>query len=585
MYLWMKCTCRLALAYAMTFASIGCAPPGANPAAPEGVPASEEAPLNDQAASEGTTILVGSDRYYVRASRAEAPKTAAPEPIKATEPELTQTIEPKHKTKPGARVKPKPKSAPKAVDIEFVLSKSKDISVGMASDAPEGRMQNDDVSFVPASITKVLTAAAALRGLGSDFRFKTRIGFDVNSAGQATNLILHSDGDPTMGTAMPEAVKPTRMMDIINALKSKGVREIQGAITLISQDPRVDDAVYAQGISELDARECYGAMASTFNFKSNCSEVRVNAKSGFRWDGAGAGDTLTNSLETLIGDRTSLSLLAMFSPERILQGFALRGTYIAKTPKTLQLKLPVANAVGWYSGELLKTLRANQIAVQKSVIKSAKTAAERSAAMAELARFGSNVLIIESPPLAAIAEEMNKHSDNFLADALFKAIGARLATGEPNLSFASQRKIRESLDHWLTADGHRNWKDEFQFYDGAGLSADSRATPRAFLAVLRQLSKEPTFPALWNSLSVAGVDGTLGDRMKQTSAAGKVRGKTGTLTGSYQLVGFIPKVSGSATEYIPFVILTATTSRNRHVVRKFQDAVVVKLYETINSAH
>ncbi len=582
----MKSSCRIALAYTVIFVSIGCAPPGSDPAAPEGVPTNAEAPPSDQATHEGTTVLVGSDRYYVRASRTETPKTEIQEPVKTTEPAVTQTIEQEPKTKQSVPLKtPKPKSVskPKAVDIEFVLSKSKDISVGLASDAPEGRMQNDDVPFVPASITKVLTAAAALRGLGAEFKFKTRIGFDLNSSGQATNLIIHSDGDPTMGTSMSEAAKPTRMIDIVTALKSKGVREIHGNITLISQDPRVDDAVYAQGISERDARECYGAMASTFNFNSNCSEVRVNAKSGFRWEGAGAGDGLTNSVETLVGNRTSLSLSAMFSPERILRGFTLRGTYIAKTPKTLQLRLPVANAVGWYSGELSKALRANQIALHKCVVKSAKTATERSSAMTELARFGSNVVIIESPSLAAILEEMNKHSDNFLADSLFKAIGARFTKNEPILAIASQRKVRESLEHWLTADGHRNWKDEFQVYDGAGLSIDSRATPRAFLAVLRQLAKEPNFPALWNSLSVAGVDGTLGDRMKQTSAAGKVRGKTGTLTGSYQLVGFIPKVGRSTTEYVPFVILTATTSQNRNVVRRFQDAVVVKLYETINS--
>jgi D-alanyl-D-alanine carboxypeptidase len=60
-----------------------------------------------------------------------------------------------------------------------------------------------------------------------------------------------------------------------------------------------------------------------------------------------------------------------------------------------------------------------------------------------------------------------------------------------------------------------------------------------------------------------------------------VRGKTGTLSGAYQLVGYVPKKVGGQTEYIPFVILTSTNVRNREKVRKFQDALVVKIAESV----
>ena len=89
------------------------------------------------------------------------------------------------------------------------------------------------------------------------------------------------------------------------------------------------------------------------------------------------------------------------------------------------------------------------------------------------------------------------------------------------------------------------------------------------------------FAALWDSLPTAGEDGTLADRMNKTSAAGKVRGKTGTLSGAYQLVGYVPKQVGGHTEYIPFVILTSTNVRNREKVRKFQDALVVKIADSV----
>ncbi|MDX9731296.1 MAG: D-alanyl-D-alanine carboxypeptidase [Bdellovibrionales bacterium] len=66
--------------------------------------------------------------------------------------------------------------------------------------------------------------------------------------------------------------------------------------------------------------------------------------------------------------------------------------------------------------------------------------------------------------------------------------------------------------------------------------------------------------------------------MKGTKAAGRVRGKTGTLRGAYQLVGYIP----AAGRYVPFVILTSTTVANRERVRSFQDAVVEKMIEALD---
>ena len=247
----------------------------------------------------------------------------------------------------------------------------------------------------------------------------------------------------------------------------------------------------------------------------------------------------------------------------------------------MKLELPIGNAAGWYSQELFKALRAGKIVVTKPLAKYALSANERATAMAMLERSGATKVAVESAPLSAIVTATNKPSDNFFADSIFKALGSRSGPADQPLGTASRSKIREALDGWLRADGHAAWSGDFNFYDGAGLSADNRATPRAFLAVLRQLVKEPTFLTLWNSLPIAGVDGTLAERMRNTTAAGKVHGKTGTLSGAYQLVGFIPKVRENNTEYIPFVILTSTTVRNRDLIRRFQDAVVVKMYDAV----
>jgi len=65
--------------------------------------------------------------------------------------------------------------------------------------------------------------------------------------------------------------------------------------------------------------------------------------------------------------------------------------------------------------------------------------------------------------------------------------------------------------------------------DGSGLSRHDLITPRAAVALLRYASKQPWFEAFYDSLPIAGVDGTLEDRLKNTPATGHVRAKTGSV--------------------------------------------------------
>lgn len=483
-------------------------------------------------------------------------------------------------TKSKSSKKAKPTSKP--IDVEFVLTKSQTISVGVASLAPQARVQNGDKPFIPASVTKVMTTAAALEELGEEFKFQTRIGFDLNAAGQATGVVVVADGDPTVGLTNVRAGAPNRMQEIATAMKARGVHEVLGVITLVSMDPRMDTTTYAPGIPNVDIRECYGSLAASFNFRSNCAGARLNSKTGFQWESPAIGSGVTTEVETSSGQKNSLTLEPLLSPERLFLGFRVAGTYLAKSPRVLQLRLPIGNAASWYGQSLISALKTAHIQAAKASMKFAKTSEERTLALREMERHRDQAIVLESAPLSSIVEATNKPSDNFLADSLFKAVGSRRGARDESLVNASRLRLKVNTEKWLRADGHGSWSDELHFVEGAGLSSENRATPRAFLSVMRQLTKQPYFPVLWNSLPIAGDDGTLADRMKQTIAEGKVRGKTGTLTGSYQLVGYLPKARGANVEYIPFVILTSTVARERGVVRKFQDALVVEMMAAVS---
>lgn len=534
-------------------------------------------PLADRELVEASQIYLGTDQLFLVT---QPSSQASEDDLKPSGPAPETSTAASNQAPSPTASKPKPKPKPTPVNVEYILTKSKDISVGLTSDAPSARVQNDAKPFVPASITKVITTAVALKRLGEDFRFKTVITYSQDG-GAASGVVVYADGDPTVEFDSYDAGAPHRMKEMASALKAKGVAEIRGPMTLMSSDLRLDHVRYAEGIPKIDMRECYGSLAGSFNYQRNCARATLHSTSGFKWESPSIGKFLKGELGTSAGTRNSLGIEVLLSETRILDGFRLNGTYDAKSPGALRWKLPIGNAAGWYADEFAKALQAKQVKVTDFSIQYPQSQMERTNATSSMKSNAENSLVFESATLAAIAEATNKPSDNFLADALFKAVGLQSKTDGDDALGAGQTSVRETVTEWLHQEGLPELQDELRFLDGAGLSSDNLATPRAFLAVLRQLPKEKTFPILWDSLPTAGEDGTLSNRMKSTSAAGKVRGKTGTLSGSYQLVGYVPKRVGSHTEYIPFVILTSTTARNRDKVRKFQDALVVKIADSV----
>ena len=80
--------------------------------------------------------------------------------------------------------------------------------------------------------------------------------------------------------------------------------------------------------------------------------------------------------------------------------------------------------------------------------------------------------------------------------------------------------------------------------DGSGLTITNRSSAADVVTLLNRARRSPYGKALFDSLPVAGRDGTLADRMKGTAAAGRCHAKTGTLTGVSALSGYCYNRSG-----------------------------------------
>lgn len=168
----------------------------------------------------------------------------------------------------------------------------------------------------------------------------------------------------------------------------------------------------------------------------------------------------------------------------------------------------------------------------------------------------AEVAEVAGPPLAEIVQRLLEVSDNEAAEVLLRHIG--LAESGDGSFEGGQQGVRRTL----TANGIKMRGSVL--YDGSGLSRRNRMRPRMMVDVIRWIA-DPARPALRPALTglpVAGYTGSLSDRMDQGPAAGpgRVRAKTGTLTGVTSLAGIAEDLDGNL---MAFVLMSDEIPKDR----------------------
>jgi D-alanyl-D-alanine carboxypeptidase/D-alanyl-D-alanine-endopeptidase (penicillin-binding protein 4) len=162
-----------------------------------------------------------------------------------------------------------------------------------------------------------------------------------------------------------------------------------------------------------------------------------------------------------------------------------------------------------------------------------------------------------SPELSRLVQRMNLVSDNFYAEMLLKQVGARIR-GEGTTAAGARVVVRELNQRGVPLDGVR-------IADGSGLSTYDRLTARALAALLISAWSDATIKDPFvASLPIAGVSGTLKDRMRRAPAYANVYAKTGTTSTSSTLSGYV------RTRYV-FSILQNGNPVAWYYARKTQD--------------
>lgn len=175
----------------------------------------------------------------------------------------------------------------------------------------------------------------------------------------------------------------------------------------------------------------------------------------------------------------------------------------------------------WAARALRKAMRSAGIRVTRSTTLSTGTTPGRARLVVEEA----------SPRMHKLIELTNSPSDNFFAETLLKGLGAAFGTGGTTNDGAAV--VRSVIAARLGLHPQLN--------DGSGLSRYDRTTVAQVVSLLRQMQGNH---ALYNSLSIAGVRGTLANAMLGTRAANNLRGKTGTLHDVANMVGYCTARNG-----------------------------------------
>ena len=173
--------------------------------------------------------------------------------------------------------------------------------------------------------------------------------------------------------------------------------------------------------------------------------------------------------------------------------------------------------------------------------------------------------------MAEALKRLNKESDNLNAEMILYALAYQQNPDEPA---STERGIAvvQQLMAQLGFDAK-----SYSMVDGSGLSNQNYLTPELLVAVLKYMHQSQHFELFRQSLPVAGVDGTLANRMKNSAANRKLMAKTGSLTGVSTLSGYVTASNG---HLLAFSILVQNfTERASFVAVNYIDKICEALAE------
>jgi serine-type D-Ala-D-Ala carboxypeptidase/endopeptidase (penicillin-binding protein 4) len=395
----------------------------------------------------------------------------------------------------------------------------------------------------PASNVKLITSAAALSVLDTNFQFKTSVFIDKSASGSETvqNMYLKGYGDPDLTTSDLDS--------LAYAIRRLGINRIVNNI--IVDDSFFDDQYWGSSWSWDDESDPDAPFINALSINKNCIGINIAADS----------KDISISLEpntgfvsvfnkaTVVLDSIHMPLKIRRFPLANVNTIMIEGD-IFRYGRITQ-KIPLSRPE-FYAGTLFKEslLRAG-VSVSGDIVSGVVPDG-----ILEIARHVQ--------PIQKVVETMNKQSDNLSAENLLKVMGATKngIPGSAKNGVFIENKFLSSLGMDTT---------QFSLADGSGVSRHNLLSADQLIQLLVALNKQPRlFMLFYNSLPVAGMDGTIAGRMIEYPAAYNLHAKTGTLNGVTCLSGYVQTRDG---EMLAFAIMMQNFVSPASKYRQAQDKI------------
>lgn len=408
--------------------------------------------------------------------------------------------------------------------------------------------------MMPASTMKLVTTYSGLSILGPDYRWRTNAYADGTLDANGVlhgNLYIQGTGDPKL--------VPEELIDLVQKIHKAGITGVDGALVLDKRyfDPSTRDLPPFDD----DATAPYnvGPDPLLYAFKSLSFTLTPSA------DGTVTIDVLPALSQLQIdnhmravngpcrGDAASVSPTVTPQPNGTVVA-SFDGDYSVRCgPRTLNVA--VLDHTAFFAGGFLALWQQTG---------GTFTGATREGAVPAGARL---VATHQGPVLSDIVRDINKFSNNTMARNLFLTIGA--TEERPP---ATPAKSARAIEAFLRRDSVD--MQDLTLDNGSGLSRDEHVSALSLADLLQRANASPVAQVFVESLPIAGVDGTMRNRLTNQGAGGNAHIKTGTLRDVRAIAGYVASADGNS-----YVVVSLINDPHSEAARAAHDALLEWVYQ------
>ena len=418
----------------------------------------------------------------------------------------------------------------------------------------------------PASNMKLYTVAAALDKLSPDYRFKTSV-YAIqrpNASGVVRgHLTIYGRGDPTFAARFNNGDYFKGIDNLASRIASAGIKRVEG--DLVGDESYFVGAKYGSGWEWEDLTWSYGAEISPLTVNDNALDLFIkpgHAVTAPAVITTGPPDPLLTIVNKVVtaskGTKRELNIYRGLGENTVtivgnipIDDAGYTGAISISHPALLfvyLLRTALAQKGVVITGKSRTTGTVNQ-PILPPIPEIANVIGTNGA---PLPKVQFEITTLESPPFSVIAAQTLKPSQNLYTELILRTLGT-MTPPPPTMSPSRQTSEDlgiEAVRSFLKTAGIQ--AESLRLNDGSGLSRDDMITADSTVQLLTFMNKHRYADVFRAALPIAGVDGTLRNRMRGTAAQNNVRAKTGSLSAAASLGGYVTTAAG---EKLAFAII------------------------------